>query len=259
MSQRERQHPRDGFREVKRRRSLRPLVLVACAVAIVVLAASVFVAYNPPSPLAVIVDGLSIDYPNPQLINDTRVILGKAGYRTELYQGLNVTVELYSKLASLRPKLVLLRIHGGVLMYEGQRTGGVGFFAEPYQEGKYPASVLHYLGIGKPFLSSKEYFVATFVYLRDFMQGQFEGTTVIVMSCNSLEDEAMAKVFTDKGASAYIGWTGSVTPEHMDKAGLLVLRKMLEKKMNAEEAVAQVSSELGPDPFYRGELDIYLG
>ena len=258
LSRREGQRPRDGFREVKRRKSLRPLVQGACIVAVIIAAASVFIVLNPPSPVAVIIDGLLVDYPNPQLINDTLIILGKAGYRTELYQGLNVTVELYSRLASLRPKLVLLRIHGGVLMYQGQRIGGVGFFAEPFEGGKYPENVLHYLGVGKPFFSNKEYFVATFVYLRDFMQGQFEGTTVIVMSCNSLEDEAMAKVFTDKGASAYIGWTGSVTPEHMDKASLLVLRKMIEQKMSAEEAVNQVSSEVGPDPFYRGELDIYM-
>ena len=222
------------------------------------VAALVFIIFTPQPPLAVIVDGLSADYPNPDFLSSTLAILQKAGYRTQLYQGMNVTVELYSRLASLRPKLILLRIHGGVLTYQGQKIGGVGFFAEPYQAGKYPEEVLHYLGVGKPFLSNKEYFVATFVYLRDFMQGRFDDTTVMVMSCNSLEDEAMAKVFTDKGSLAYIGWTGSVTPEHMDKAGLLLLQRMIAEKLSAADAVARTSAEVGPDPFYKGELDLYL-
>ena len=259
MSQRERQRPRDSFREVKKRRLPRAAIQVVCIIAVVIVVASVLIILNPQSPIAVVIDGLSIDYPNPPFINAAVGTLEKAGYRTQLYQGPNVTVELYSKLASLRPKLVLLRIHGGVLMYQGQKIGGVGFFAEPYQESKYPETVLHYLGVGKPFLSDEEYFVATFVYFRDLMQGRFDGTIVIVMSCNSLEDEAMAKVFTEKGASAYIGWTSSVTPDHMDKTSLLLLQMIFEQKMNAEEAVALVSQEVGPDPFYRGELDIYLG
>ncbi len=258
MSLKERRRPRDSFREVKGRRLPRFAVQLACITAVVILAASIFIAFNPQTPVAVIIDGLSIDYPNPQFINATVRTFEKAGYRTQLYQGLNVTVDLYSKLASLRPKFALLRIHGGVLTYDGQKIGGVGFFAEPYIEGKYPEAILHYLGIGKPFFSSKEYFVATFVYFRDLMQGRFDGTTVFVMSCNSLEDEAMAKVFADKGASAYIGWTGSVTPAHMDEAALLVLEKIFEEKIPTEEAVVLVSQEIGPDPFYSGELDVYL-
>jgi len=246
------------FQETTKRRPLRLWFLAACVIATISAATLLVIFLTPQPPLALIVDGLSNDYPNPDFLSRTLAILQKAGYRTQLYQAPNVTVELYSRLASLKPKLILLRIHGGVLMYQGQRIGGVGFFAEPYQAGKYPEEILHYLGVGKPFLSDKEYYVATFVYLRDFMKGQFDDTTVLVMSCNSLEDEAMAKVFTDKGASTYIGWTGSVTPEHMDKAGLLLLQRIITEKMNAADAVARTSAEVGPDPFYKGELDFYV-
>ncbi len=228
---------------------------LALLIGVAVLA---FLAFAPRSPVAVVIDGLSQDYPNPELISATQEILGRAGYRIEIYQGANVTVELYSRLAALKPKLILLRIHGGVLTYQGQRIGGMGFFAEPYQVGKYPEEVLHYLGIGKPFLSNKEYFVATFVYLRDFVKERFDGTTVMVMSCNSLEDEAMARVFIEKGASAYIGWTGSVTPEHMDNAALLLLRRVVAEKMSVREAVARTSEEVGPDPYYLGRLDFFV-
>lgn len=220
------------------------------------MATLAFISSTLQPPVAIIVDGLSLDYPNPELISSIQDMLQKSGYRTEVYTAEDVTVEFYSRLPSLRPKLILLRIHGGILTYQGQRIGGMGFFAEPFQAGKYPEQVLHYLGIGRPFLSDKEYFVATFIYLRDYMTGRLDGATVIVMSCNSLEDEAMARVFIEKGASAYIGWTESVSPEHMDRAGLLLIRRIISEKMNVCEAVALTSEEVGPDPYYGGRLDV---
>ena len=89
---------------------------------------------------AAIVDQLCIIGPNQAFIDEATGILEGYGFSVDLYQGDEVTVDFFRELPSHGYKLIILRVHSGLLMAE-QDSDVVEetflFTSEPYSETKY--------------------------------------------------------------------------------------------------------------------------
>ena len=74
---------------------------------------------------------------------------------------------------------------------------------------------------------------------------------------NRLTMRDMAEAFIDKGASAYIGWSASVTLDYVDRAILSLLDNLLIKNLALQDAVAASMFEVGFDPGYNAHAKYY--
>src|SRR3990170_1695590 len=73
---------------------------------------------GPAGPSAVIVDQLSLTYPNPAFAEAATETLEEAGHRVEYFAGEQVTVDLYRSLPRRGYDLILLRAHSGRIRTE---------------------------------------------------------------------------------------------------------------------------------------------
>lgn len=101
-----------------------------------------------------------------------------------------------------------------------------------------------------PFFGIRPDFVA------ERFQGEFPGTTVLMMGCDGLRGDAMAEAFLGRGAAHFVSWDRSVSAAHTDAATLDLLERWLVEGQDLEAAVAATAAELGPDPYYEGRLRV---
>lgn len=59
---------------------------------------------------------------------------------------------------------------------------------------------------------------------------RFKNTVIIAMGCDGLKYTSMAEAFVQKGAKAYISWTGDVSPSHTDQATTHLLQQLITEK-----------------------------
>lgn len=211
-------------------------------------------------PRALIVDGL-LHHPNQDFIDEASRLLAGAGFEVDLVGAEGVTVEFYRLLPSKGYRLIILRVHAG-LVYRHLPGGGkiaegtVLFTTEVYDERRYAdlqaAGLLAVARIyGRPEAS---YFAVPPWFFEEASQGRFENSTIILDSCYGFYWEApyiMAEALLYKGAKAFIGWDGEVQAEHTDRAVLELLRGLLLEGLTVKEAVDRVMKLVGPDPYYR--------
>jgi len=241
-------------------------VLLALAVSAAAASLLLFVSQSgEPSgpPRAVIVDQLSLTFPNPAFRQEATALLEQAGYEVDYFPGEEVTVDFFRYLPKQHYQYVLLRLHSTATVREGGQATATGkaflFTGEPYSRTKYldeqrakylagthhsPDDPKYYFGIGPEFI-------------RDSMKGDFDGATVVVMGCDGLTGEEVAAAFVQKGAKAVIGWSGGVSADHTDAATERLLSLLLVDHVAIREAVAQVMAEVGPDPSYGSKLLLY--
>ena len=65
---------------------------------------------------AAIIDQLYLLEPNPSFIDNTTQILEAYGFTVDLWQGADVTVDFYRELPAMDYKLIVFRVHSGLLM-----------------------------------------------------------------------------------------------------------------------------------------------
>jgi hypothetical protein len=65
---------------------------------------------------AAIVDQLYLLEPDPSFIDEATRILESYGFTVDLWQGGEVTVDFYRKLPAMGYKLIVFRVHSGLLM-----------------------------------------------------------------------------------------------------------------------------------------------
>ena len=167
---------------------------------------------------AVIVDGLSKEFPNEELIAKVKSYLESSGFEVEVIPADNVTVETYRKVLEGGYRVLIFRIHGGYCS-EGKEVY-VGLFAnEAFNESGYVSErYLGLVGSGIPFANpEKVVFVISSRFVELYGSG-LKGSLVMVFSCFSLYGESMAKAFIDRGSAAYVGWGGGVDPVTNDYA-----------------------------------------
>jgi hypothetical protein len=215
---------------------------------------------NPSSgPMAVIVDQLSLTYPNQTFVETAKNMLENAGYAVDYIPGENVTVNYYRNMPAYNYKIVILRVHAGIW----PEMHSISFFtSETYSESKYTADQLSfYLGravfVNPPTNEEPGYFAITANFVKHAIKGSFNDTTVIMMGCYGLEYPSMAQAFIEKGTRVYIGWNGTVSAEHTDKATINLLKHLILEKQAVGQAVENTMKEIGEDPTYKSPLTYY--
>jgi len=184
-------------------------------------------------------------------------LLKKAGYEVTIYNGSDVNVELFKKLPSMGYTLIIMRLHGGRIQQPIGLFIGSGIFAEPFSEGKYQYEYSSgYFLRGASYVGGKEFFVITPAYISEKLEGRFQDTSIIILSCYSMWDHALASAFLGRGASVFVGIDQKVEVQYIDNAGLELVKNIAEG-INIEEAVTKTMDKIGPDPSTGAKL-LYL-
>ncbi|MFH1002905.1 MAG: hypothetical protein V1780_02040, partial [Chloroflexota bacterium] len=169
---------------------------------------------NLPNLKAAIIDQLYTEYPNENFTTEVKGALEAYGFQVDVYQGSEVTVNLYRNLPSYDYKLIIIRSHSGIErrmdLIERYVTEYIVLFTnEPYTTGKYPFNQLDDSLVEAAVTEdSPRFFGITPKFISNSMQGNLRNTVVIVAGCALLHDNIMASAFTQKGASAFLAWNG---------------------------------------------------
>lgn len=253
----------------KRIRRLLPLIAIAAAaLAAVAVAAIVLLPRlgdgEPSGPRAVIADQLSLTAPNQAFADEATAMLEGAGYDVDYVAGEDVDVDFYRKLPTRHYDVVLLRVHAGRhTNLGGKETDDAHLFtSEPYSQKKSVYAQLD--GLLKGVAYNKEtaargevYFGIPASFVSESMEGNFGGAAVVLMGCDGLRGQKVAKAFVQKGAGAVVGWDDLVSAAHTDDATLAWLRHYLDDHMSVQDAAAAARTELGADPSTGAELHSY--
>ncbi|MFC1903017.1 hypothetical protein ACFLX4_03010 [Chloroflexota bacterium] len=214
---------------------------------------------DPSNPRAAIINQLSIRYPNQAFIEEITQYLEDCGYAVDTFQGEAVTVDLYRKLPQRQYKLILFRVHSGLLGVDPKVTEKTWLFtAEPYSELKYVTEQLtDQITYAK---TREEYpwlFAVSAKFITDSLDGEFDNTVIIMMGCDGLNFDDLAQAFVDRGASAYVAWDSSVGINYVDGATTALIEQLCSKELTLRAAVTETMKEKGPDPKYGAALKYY--
>lgn len=225
---------------------------------------------NPPEDdglkTAVIVDQLQLTQPNPDFVSEARGVLAGAGYSVDYIPGENVTVDFYRTLPDKNYDLVLMRVHAGITTEIDQATGEKTgteyvslFTGEPYDESKYSSEQLGRLGKARYTADSDPLFGIGPEFVKESMDGDFNGATIVMMGCDGLRSQVTAEAFLDRGASSFVSWSQQVSAPHTDTATVTLLQHLLVDQQPIAQAVETTAAEVGPDPSYDAELRLLTG
>ena len=217
----------------------------------------------PDGPRAAIIDELAITDPNPAFIDRARNLLESAGYSVDYYGADKVTVDLYSRLPSHHYAYIVIRSHsyGSRVAPDGStvQLNVVGLFtSEPYSSSKHVDDQrAHTLDVA--FFPAKEerYFGINQDFVTKTMHGTLDGATVILMGCDGLSNDGLARAMIDKGAKAFVSWDREVSAAHTDLATGHVLTHLLADDMTPHDSVARTMEEVGEDPIFHSRLLAY--
>jgi len=212
-------------------------------------------------PRAAIVDQLyAFGYKNPTPIDDLTHSLESAGFKVDLYQGTDVTtVSTYKKILASNYSVVIFRAHSGLIQTEGEPVQTSIFTSEPFSVSSFSCSsdvasgalVKARVKEGDPF-----YFAITSKFVREYMSGM-NNSVVILSGCSGLYSTDLAQVFISKGASAYLGWDGSVGLEYVDRATSVFIGALCQEGTSLDQAVNETLLEVGEDPEWHSELKYF--
>jgi len=211
---------------------------------------------------AAIIDQLYLLEPDPAFIAEATQLLESYGFSVDVWQGAQVTVDLYRKLPSLGYRFILLRVHSGLLVSlengrETQLDTTYLFTAENYTATRY---VTEQLTDKVSNAMMEENYPLVFAVNSEFIKsakGTYDHAVVMAMGCESYEYDDMAQAFIEKGASVYIGWTGVVSLEHVDSVALDLLRNLCSANMTTTQAISRTTTDLGKDPYFDSYLRYY--
>ncbi len=208
---------------------------------------------------AAIVDQLYSIRENPAFIDDITRELKDYGFEVDVYQGDDVTVDLYRKLPTYGYKLIIFRVHSGLLIHEedaGNRTWL--FTSEPYSRTRYFFQQLRgQVTSARTSEDAPGVFAVGAKFITQVMEEQFADTAIIVMGCAGFNFEDLAQAFIQKGASTYTAWDASVGLRYVDDATTALVEKLISKELTVAEAVAETMKEKGLDPVGNAVLKYY--
>jgi hypothetical protein len=195
----------------------------------------------------------------PGFVQSATDILEEAGYTVDYHRGEEVTVEFYREFPSEAYDVIIFRVHSALGREDGKPADWVTLFtADEYHEAWYVdeqktrrLSMVSYYENGPPYFGIMPNFV------RSSMKGNLRDTTVILMGCDGLATDTIAKALVDKGARAVVSWSGLVSGDHTDIAVEELLRHLVTEGLPLPDAVEKTASEVGPDPTYDSVLRLY--
>lgn len=206
-------------------------------------------AINDNSLKAALIDALYSTQPNDAFTNALKKTLTDAGFKVDIFQGTQVTVDFLKKLPK-GYKLIILRMHSAL----GSNNWLYFFTAEPYSVGKYTQEQqLELVKEAWTTDDSLHVFAVSWGFIKKCMTGKFNGTLVIAMGCDGTRDPLMIKEFLDQGAVGYISWNGPVSLEHSDEAILYLTKLLYVEKTPLKQAVEKISE----DPNFGCRLELY--
>ena len=196
------------------------------------------------TPRAALIDELSVTNPDPSFIKNMTKMLSSSGYNVDYYGPKDVTVDLFRTLPLQSYAIVIIRSHTA----SSQSI----ITSQPYSSSQYVyEQVVNEVGSAELMGSTMTYFSISASFVRDAIQGNFHGAIVIAMGCATFQGRPdMANAFIKKGASVFVGWDGTVSPQHTDSATQDLLWSLVHGK-GVREAVGDVG---GPDPTYGGHM-----
>jgi len=200
-----------------------------------------FTGTGPSGLRAVLVDGLSVSYPNPSFTNNVTKTLSSVGYAVDYIGPDKFTVDTFANLPSQGYSLVIIRAH---------TAHSAIITSELYSSSKY---VLEQLAghvspatIGTPV----QYFAVEAQFISSASHGRFQNAIIVLMGCGDSGDRmTFASAFADRGARYMIGFDNSVSAQYTDSA-TLTLVSALAHGNTVQESVNVASS---PDPVYHGQ------
>jgi hypothetical protein len=229
------------------------IAVVICVVAVVILAANPFL---PRSTVqtdglkCAIVDQLYEAAPNPVFIQHITQLLESSGFSVDVYRTDEVTVDFYEQLPSHGYKLIIFRVHAGLLENETGRGDKIWFFtSEKYSRMRYYIAQLRdQITAAKTTIDDTPVFAVSAKFVTQCMRHDFSDTVIINMGCASFYSDELARAFVERGASAYMGWDASVGLNYVDAATMVLIEKLFSEELTIEQTVNETMKEKGPDP-----------
>src|SRR5437867_4860851 len=148
---------------------------------------------------ALVMDQLSLNYPNPSFTTNITNALNAAGYTVDYSGPSSTAVDSFRQLPKQGYDLIIIRAHTG----SSQSI----ITAEPYSQSEYIADQLAGRLVPAQVDGGPLYFALTPKFVRQDMAGSFSESTIIVMGCAALQGtQDIASAFLDKGANFFVGW-----------------------------------------------------
>ena len=239
-------------------------VLIALAVVGTVVFIRLYPTTSPPSdslgvPRAAIVDQLYNLQENPYFIAEVTAELEEYGFAVSLHQGDDIDVDFYRSLPTHGYRLLVLRVHSGLLGEEGQvHTPTQLFTNEPYSRHIHQTDqAAGRLAMGMPDPRQPGLFSIGPTFVTDRMLGAFDDTVVILMGCGGIYLQDMAEAFIQKGASAYIAWDLNVVLHYVDDATPFLIRQLCHEQATIQQALERTMAAYDSDPKYGARLEYY--
>ena len=207
-------------------------------------------------PKAAIIDQLCSTQPNTDFINKVTRELEAFGLPVDVYQGDDVTVDLFRELPKYGYRMIVFRVHSGLIEAEGGKLLKTAIFTnEPYSPHKYVAEQVNR---ELPIVRVKEgeplFFGIDSKFVTQSMEGRFDDTVIVVAGCSCLYFEDLAQAFICEGASAFLAWDRSVDAAYVDKATACLVTELCIEGITIEQAVNTTMIKEGQDPTYFAAL-----
>jgi len=241
--------------------SNKQLIIIAFALAAIIVSGFLLSSFLLPtqevrfSLKAAIIDQLGEESPNSDF-NETGVvanILESAGFSVSYHRSETVNVNFYKGLAKYNYGIIILRSHSATR--KGETIVDL-FTSEEFSEYEHISEQENGLLTRGYYLwkPGEFYFAITPKFIEN-LEGCFPKSIVIAMGCNSLNKTCteMAAAFIEKGAKAYLGWTGLVQCSHTDNETVKLIRQLLVENKTLSKAVGT----LDYDPLYGSRMDYY--
>jgi hypothetical protein len=199
----------------------------------------------------------------PQFTDSAAEFLRSKGIKVDVFNTSEVTVDFYRQLPSMGYKLIILRVHSGILNETTKPT--YLFTNEPYSEdplvtSKYFTELMSgalQKGVIDPDNPVNPVFTAGPLFVSGFTQGYFNNSIVVLSSCYGLYSNQLADAFVGRGASVFISWDERVGLAHTDEAVSVFLRSLAGDNMTVAKSVEKVMTEVGPDRMYSSYFRYY--
>ena len=216
-------------------------------------------------PKAAIIDQLSSSmltsssrYPNQTLIDSARTLLYTRFPEVDYYSD-NATVDNYKNLPAEGYKLIIWRAHSAIdesgkyIAISTSENNGTADYPQ-YSNGELTLCDI----LGDPRL----YFAITPKFISQVMNGRFNDTVIILMSCNGLKEgyTETARALQEKGAKAIISWDGWIENPDNDETTGLLLNYLINESDTIQQAVDKIpqqQSAQGPSRlhFFPGDTE----
>jgi hypothetical protein len=194
-------------------------------------------------PRAIVMDQLSLNYPDPSFTTNITNALNAAGYSVDYSGPSSTAVDSFRQLPEHGYDLIIIRAHTG----SSQSI----ITAQPYSKSEYVADQLAGRLVPAQVDGGPLYFALTPKFVSQDMLGRFSESTIMIMGCSALEGtQDIASAFLDKGADFFLGWDSSVSIIHTDTSTVTFVR-LLSTGRSLTEATVQAGVA---DPVYGARL-----